>query len=107
MSSTTTTTDSDYEPTNEVYTSTEQVCRKKKRLFWSDGNAAMEKSYELEIPKFNTVEAGYLADDESDTEEEPFAVKVEVKHKKRVNEMSRSSSLFFSDSDGFEERAML
>ncbi|UMM40379.1 hypothetical protein L5515_017036 [Caenorhabditis briggsae] len=107
--STTTTTDSsssDYEPSNTEgdTSSSENEYRKEKRLFWSDGLVA--KNLELEIPRFNTVESGYLADDESDTEEKPIE-KMEVKLKKRSNEMSKSSSLFLSDSDGFEERAVL
>ncbi|KAF1747222.1 hypothetical protein GCK72_023684 [Caenorhabditis remanei] len=107
---TTTTTDSsssDYEPTStEEDTGTEKEYKKEKRLFWSDGNAGVEKNYELEIPGFNAVEAGYLADDETDTEEKEVE-KVEIKHKKRSSEISKSSSLFLSDSDGFEERAVL
>lgn len=106
--STTSSTDSSssgYEITSTEDTSTEQEYRKEKRLFWSDGTAIGDKSFELEVPRFNSVEAGYLADDESDTEE--IVEKIEVKYKKRSSEMSKSSSLFLSDSDGFEERAVL
>ncbi|EGT59350.1 hypothetical protein CAEBREN_13562 [Caenorhabditis brenneri] len=110
MSTTTTTTTdfsgSDYDPTStDIETSTEQEYRKGKRLFWSDGTVIRDKSYELEIPGFNSVEAGYLADDESDTDE--INEKMEVKYKKRSSEIFKSSSLFLSDSDGFEDRSVL
>uniref|UniRef100_A0A1I7U1A2 TIP_N domain-containing protein n=1 Tax=Caenorhabditis tropicalis TaxID=1561998 RepID=A0A1I7U1A2_9PELO len=109
MPTTTTTTDfssSDYEMTStEADTGTEQDYKKEKRLFWSDGNAIGDKSFELEVPGFNSVEPGYLADDETDTEDK--VERIEIKCKKRPSDMSKSSSLFFSDSDGFEERAVL
>ncbi|CAE17870.1 uncharacterized protein CELE_K09C8.8 [Caenorhabditis elegans] len=107
MSTTTDFSSSDYEPTStEADTSAEQDFKNQKRLFWSDGNVTDKDSDELEIPGFNTVESGYLADDESDTDE-TFSEKIEIKIKKRSSEMSKSSSLFLSDSDGFEERSVL
>ncbi|CAI2356509.1 unnamed protein product [Caenorhabditis sp. 36 PRJEB53466] len=107
MSSTTDTPESDLDPpTTEAESSDQRENEQRTRLFWSDGHVVDETYEELEAPDFNYVEAGYLADDESDCEDDDVR-RFPMKVLKRSHESSIASSLFQSDSDSFEEKAEL
>uniref|UniRef100_A0A8R1HSA3 Uncharacterized protein n=1 Tax=Caenorhabditis japonica TaxID=281687 RepID=A0A8R1HSA3_CAEJA len=88
------------------------------RLFWS-GRVFGETYEKLEAPSFNEVESGYLADDESDSANDKDNDKefTEFVTREKLTKTSENvkhhirkipSSLFLhSDSDGFEEKAVL